>query len=476
MVAPRAPRRPYTEIFHGHWWDSLGNSIVVSAPSSASLGDLMAVLSPLIDHPSKPEDTNRKVLAIRQDPPPYWRCGNAHLEWWDEHNERLVWLTDDGRRSIWTRKRGADSTGSECASFPWLLNGSRPETLPLYNVLPWDILHDGARVAAILDIRQMIGPNSEPQERLTTILMDHDLQYEKGGDYLIPSKRSPLWQTLPVQDSVRRNILQRIRRIPFDAWMHRISWNGDEIWVGLHKIPARKRDIRTLECRWVGSQKDERKPLEIARLLALYSIFDNPLSHRRSGVHLGLEPAIRQQCDFELFASPLNAAVPNGRFASKWPHIEWRFGSIGTYPSVLHTFPADSIVCVNPPFTEAYLADVMMRLAELKLRFRLRLAVPIREAPWRKKLQTALPSAQLLRTYYDATDDQPIELKNSTLFWEDPRAPPVRQVDDTSASEDESTSARSEPRGDVESPASVDGASENEVVNPPSNTSGPEET
>lgn len=33
--------------------------------------------------------------------------------------------------------------------------------------------------------------------------------------------------------------------------------------------------------------------------------------------------------DFELFASPLNAAVPNGRFSSKWPHVEWRFGSIG---------------------------------------------------------------------------------------------------------------------------------------------------
>ena len=30
------------------------------------------------------------------------------------------------------------------------------------------------------------------------------------------------------------------------------------------------------------------------------------------------------------------------------------------------------MVCINPPFTEAYLADVMARLAELKLRFRLR--------------------------------------------------------------------------------------------------------
>ncbi|CAK0878771.1 unnamed protein product, partial [Prorocentrum cordatum] len=117
--------------------------------------------------------------------------------------------------------------------------------------------------------------------------------------------------------------------------------------------------------------------LEIARLLALYSLFDNPLSDRRNGVHLGLPPEIRQHCDFELFASPLNATVPNGRFASKWPHIEWRFGSIGKYPEVVKEIPMTSVVCVNPPFTEEYLSDVMERLAELKLRFRLRISIPI---------------------------------------------------------------------------------------------------
>ena len=45
---------------------------------------------------------------------------------------------------------------------------------------------------------------------------------------------------------------------------------------------------------------------------------------------------------------------------------------------------------------EAYLADVMARLAELKLRFRLRMAVPILEAPWRKKLHSSLPVPQRL--------------------------------------------------------------------------------
>lgn len=242
--------------------------------------------------------------------------------------------------------------------------------------------------------------------------------------------------------------------------MFGISWKGDDIWVGRHKIRVRKKDLSTLKSRWIGSPQDERKQLEIARLLALYSLFDNPLSMRRSGVHLAVDPAIRLQCDFELFASPLNAALPNGRFASKWPHIEWRFGSIGAYPSVIQTFPPDSIVSVNPPFTEAYLEDVMMRLAELKLRFRLRLAMPIRDAPWRKKLQNSLPDAQLLRTYYDATDDAPIQLKHSTLLWEDPRAWTVGPVEDVSQSETESTSARSEHRD--ESPASVDATSGNE--------------
>ena len=59
--------------------------------------------------------------------------------------------------------------------------------------------------------------------------------------------------------------------------------------------------------------------------------------------------------------------------------------------------PVNSVVCINPPFTEAYLADVMARLAELKLRFRLRMAVPILEAPWRKKLHSASAQRELYR-------------------------------------------------------------------------------
>mmetsp|Transcript_93826 Transcript_93826/g.292103 ORF Transcript_93826/g.292103 Transcript_93826/m.292103 type:complete len:509 (+) Transcript_93826:159-1685(+) len=420
-------RSPFNERFAkliwGHWLDSIGNSIIVSKCAEEE-DELTAVLTPLIDHP----EARDRVLTIRHSKLRNWRCGNANLEWADEQQQRLVWVTDDGRRSVWSRTvdvpEGTTASGS---AFPWLLNNTVPEPwLPLD--VPRDILYDGARVAALLDIRQMIGPRSEPQERLTHILMDHDLHANRG-DYLIPGAESPLWQTLPVSDSLRRSIAQRIHRIPHEALSQRVSWSGEsEVWVGHHKISCRARDIAALESRWVLPPKDERKPLEIARLLALYNVFDNPLSNRRSGVHLGLDPELRRQCDYELFASPLNAAVSNGRFASKWPHIEWRFGSIGAYPSVLSFLPVNSIVCVNPPFTEAYLADVMARLAELKLRFRLRIAVPIQEVPWRKKLQSSLPSAQLLKTYYDASSENQTDVLHPTLLWEDPRCPLRQQL------------------------------------------------
>jgi len=420
----------FAKLIRGHWLDSIGNSIIVSKVAEEE-DELTAVLTPLVDHP----EARDRVLKIQHCKLRSWRCGNANLEWADEKQQRLVWVTEDGRRSVWSRTataaEGAGGAPACGSAFPWLLNNALPEPwLPLD--VPRDVLYDGARVAALLDIRQMIGPRSEPQERLTHILMDHDL-HPMRGDYLIPGAESPLWQTLPVTDSMRRSIAQRIHRIPHEALSQRVSWSGEqEVWVGHHKISCRARDIQTLESRWVLPIKDERKPLEIARLLALYSVFDNPLSNRRSGVHLGLDPELRRQCDYELFASPLNAAVPNGRFASKWPHVEWRFGSIGSYPSVLSFLPVNSIVCVNPPFTEAYLADVMARLAELKLRFRLRIAVPIQEVPWRKNLQSSLPSAQLLKTYYDASSENQTDVLHPTLLWEDPRCPlpPAHQVVD----------------------------------------------
>lgn len=414
MVASELFNDRFAKMIRGHWLDSIGNSIIVSKATDDE--PLTAVLTPLIEHP----EARDRVFTIRCCSRT-WRCGNANLEWADEQQQRLVWITEDGRRSVWSRASACDEVESESSvAFPWLLNDTVPQTwLPLSD-MPRDILYDGARIAALLDIRQMIGPG-DAQEKLTHILMDHDLHPMKG-DYLVPGAESPLWQTLPVSPVVRESISKRIRRIPHEALSQRISWASEtEIFVGHHKISCRLRDIEILDSRWVLPMKDKFRRLEIARLLALYSVFDNPLSNRRNGVHLALDPELRSQCDYELFASPLNAVCPNGHFASKWPHVEWRFGSIGSYPNVLNVLPANSVICVNPPFTEAYLADVMGRLAELKLRFRLRVAVPIQEVPWRKKLLSSLPSAQLLKSYYDASSELKVELQHPTLLWEDPR-------------------------------------------------------
>lgn len=407
-------------LLRGHWLDSIGNSIIVGR-GSENEHEMIAVVTPLADH----SEAADRVLTVRQTMIRQWRCGNATLLWAEEHPRRLIWATDDGRRCVWTRPAGPQLEEflilHNGAAFPWLLNNADPEPwLPLNT--PRDILHDAARVAALLDIRQMIGAWNEPQERLTHILMDYDL-HPGREDYLIPGHKSPIWDTLLVSEALRTEIKQRIKRIPQEVLAQSISWKGsNEIWVGHHTIFVRDKDIRTLETRWC-LPTDERKHLEVARLLALYSVLDNPMSSNRSGLHLGLDPNLRVQCDFELFASPLNAEVPNGQFASKWPHVEWRFGSMGSYPSVLPFLPRGAVVCVNPPFTDEYLTDVMSHLEEIKGKFRLRIAVPVQDAPWRGKLYSALPRAQVLSSYYDSSDQKESRILHPTLLWEDPRCP-----------------------------------------------------
>eukprot|EP00401_Gymnodinium_catenatum_P004824 CAMPEP_0117548600 /NCGR_PEP_ID=MMETSP0784-20121206/47733_1 /TAXON_ID=39447 /ORGANISM="" /LENGTH=562 /DNA_ID=CAMNT_0005345561 /DNA_START=59 /DNA_END=1747 /DNA_ORIENTATION=- len=320
-------------------------------------------------------------------------------------------------------EQASRDTNDGRVAFPWMHNDVKAPVQPCGDV-PDDILWDGARVATLLDIRQMIGARSEPQERLTHILMDYDLT--AGKDFLVPCETSQLWRTLQVPEGLRRNIIMRVMALPHEAMSHHVSWSGDsEVWVGHHRIDLRARslDVQALKARWIGRAGDPQLDVEMARLLALYSVLDNPLSMSRTGLHLGLSPEVRQLCDYELFASPFNAVVPNGRYASKWPHVEWRFGSMGKYPMVLSDLEVDSVVCVNPPFTDAYLSDVMERLAELKLRFRLRFAMPIQEAAWRKKLQKVFPSAQLQYKYFDASSGITTNLCHPTLFWEDPRCP-----------------------------------------------------
>jgi len=426
----------FGDLVNGRWNDSLGNSVIVTFSTECE-NELTAVLTPISVPGVTPTTSSSRALKIQRSGEKGWRCGSAMLEHADEQRQRLVWITEDGRRAVWSRTKAEGAQSAEVArtdrvAFPWLL--AKAEKLSDQDAItqdecPVDIRHDAARITALLDIRQMIGHRRELQERLTHILMDHDL-HPGRGDYLVPGADSPLWQTMPVTEAQRRSITDRIRRIPHEAEMHSLSWSDenqlDEVRVGHHRIDlrSRQRDVKTLEARWALAPDDKRKYVEIGRLLALYSCYDNPLSNYRSGMHLGLDPELRRSCDYELFASPLNAVVANGFFASKWPHIEWRFGSLGSYPSVLSILPVDACVCVNPPFTEAYLADVMARLGELKLRFRIRLAVPIQDVPWRKKLQKALPCAQLLHTYYDATNETVAETLHPTLLWEDPRCPP----------------------------------------------------
>lgn len=424
---------PSGKLLPGHWLDSIGNSIIVSR-SSNDRHELISVVTPLADHP----DARDRVLAIRLGANRQWRCGNANLAWYEEQQRRLIWVADDGRRCVWTRTSVAkyEEMLNNGAAFPWMLNTISPEAwMPLS--MPRDILYDAARIACLLDVRQIIGVNNEAQEHLTRIIMDYDLLPGRG-DYLIPGHDSPAWDDLEVSDAARKCIKERVQRVVHESLSQRIAWNGNnEIWVGHHKIAVRDRDISRLQSRWVLAPNDERMPLEIARLLALYSVFDNPQSSTRNGVHLGLEPLLRTQCDYELFASPLNAEVPNGCFASKWPHVEWRFGSMGSYPSVLNSLPDNSIVCVNPPFTDAYLADVMERVDEFKTRFRLRIAIPVKDSPWRAKLAAALPGAQVLRAYFDASDQKHIDVLHPTLLWEDPCCPKEHSYNNDRAHQEE---------------------------------------
>mmetsp|Transcript_95366 Transcript_95366/g.269901 ORF Transcript_95366/g.269901 Transcript_95366/m.269901 type:complete len:764 (-) Transcript_95366:34-2325(-) len=411
----------FFKLMKGHWRDSMGNRIFVSEAWRTDV--LTATLRPLANNPIEPS-ADDKTLMIWLGDNGMWRCGNATLALADDEKESLTWIFENGRRSTWKRV-SADDFWKESGevAFPWLLQASNAGS-GYSGDMPADVLFDGARVAALLDIRQMIGADNEVQERITHMLMDYDLA-TRWGDYLIPHAESPHWQLLPIPRSLHYRIADRIHKIKHDAHTHRLSWSGDQqVLVGHHRISVRARDVEVLNSRWVLPPEDTSRPLEISRLLAMYSIFDNPLSNRRSGVHLGIDPALRRQCDYELFASPLNAAVPSGCFASKWPHLEWRFGSMGAYPDVIPRIPANAVVCVNPPFTDAYLRDVMGRLPELQERFRLRAAIPIKSASWRDRLTSLLPSATILQNYYDASEDCYIDLLHPTLLWEDPRCPP----------------------------------------------------
>lgn len=245
---------------------------------------------------------------------------------------------------------------------------SRPSTMrskvPAY-FYTYNAAADAARVSAILDARQVIGAASNYQEILSHLLLDHDLLREDGEDPMVPSLNSALWQRLP--EIPRRNVLQRLtafhdgRFVPGSYVAEFPSGNWSEIFVGRHRFPVVHCDIQALLKRYTLAEDNvASRASAMARVLSLYRALENPVvpAGQRSSHQLCAASPAADEAEYELFASPFNAKVDNGKFASRFPHAEEVFGSAGAYPSVLDKWPSTAVVSVNPPFSDAYLEDV----------------------------------------------------------------------------------------------------------------------
>lgn len=288
---------------------------------------------------------------------------------------------------------------------------------------------DAARVAALLDARQVLGSASNLQEILSYILLDHDLLRAEGEDPMIPAVESPLWERLP--DVPRRNVLHRLASfrsgsyVPGSCIAEFPAGNWSEVHVGRHKFFVAPRDIQALLGRWTGSEEDPApRATAMARVLSLYRTMENPLlsveqrsSHQLSNWNPSYKP--KNAFEYELFASPFNAVVANGKFASRFPHVEKQFGSAGSYPDVLDTWPEDIVVAVNPPFSDAYLDHVFgQNLERIVSRFKkVRLFAPVRDAPWRSQLRR-LSGARFVHGFWDVTAFQERYLEQPVLLWE----------------------------------------------------------
>lgn len=288
---------------------------------------------------------------------------------------------------------------------------------------------DAARVTALLDARQVLGSASNLQEILSYILLDHDLLRAEGEDPMIPAAESPLWERLP--DAPRRNVLYRLASfrsgsyVPGSCVAEFPAGDWSEVHVGRHKFPVAQRDIQALQTRWTGSEEDPApRATAMARVLSLYRTMENPLlsveqrsSHQLSSWNPLHKP--KGAFEYELFASPFNATVANGKFASRFPHVEKLFGSAGSYPDVIDMWPEDIVVAVNPPFSDAYLDHVFGKnLERIVDRFKkVRLFAPVREAPWRAQLHR-LTGARFVHQFWDATALQERHLEQPVLLWE----------------------------------------------------------
>eukprot|EP00933_Yihiella_yeosuensis_P018144 TRINITY_DN15008_c0_g3_i1.p1 TRINITY_DN15008_c0_g3~~TRINITY_DN15008_c0_g3_i1.p1 ORF type:complete len:612 (-),score=138.84 TRINITY_DN15008_c0_g3_i1:289-2124(-) len=287
---------------------------------------------------------------------------------------------------------------------------------------------DAARVNALLDARQVLGTASNLQELMSYILIDHDLLRKETEDPLIPSAESPLWERLP--EVPRRNVLHRLAsfhagsaasgsilpEFPVGYWT--------EIHLGRHRFQVSSNDFQVLRRRCTLPENEAAsRASAMARVLSLYRSLENPMLPPgcRSSHQLCWLPAQMKKSgiEYELFASPFNAKAENGRYASRFPHVETLFGSAGSYPGVLDIWPKEAVVSVNPPFSDGFLEHVLGKnLDNIVGRFqKVHIFAPVREASWRSHLKR-LKGARFTQEFWDATGLADKYLEQPVLHWE----------------------------------------------------------
>mmetsp|Transcript_46449 Transcript_46449/g.85082 ORF Transcript_46449/g.85082 Transcript_46449/m.85082 type:complete len:514 (-) Transcript_46449:173-1714(-) len=419
--------------FLGEWDDSLGNSVTVCRGLERR--------SPLVAMLERGGKANQ--LSLRRDLElQTWVCGNALLEAESSKTTCLVWCAFDGRRSVWRRRtKEGEVAAGEAEDAESSADKVDPESLP--SLLPWllrpqfsddgrkppnieasESSMDGARVNAILDIRQVLGGNRSAQDKLSELLTDHDLVGQEHEDCIVPSVESPLWERLP--ETLRRNVLHRVAAFYAAGRGEEVLIEAAQVpgetYVGRHRFLAPPRDLVELRRRWMGRTDEAVFTKAAAHVLSLYQALENPLitTGCRSNLQLCVdEREIRRGgIEYEVFASPMNAQVGNGRFGSRWPHVERLFGSAGAYPAVLEKIPQEAVVSFHPPHTPAYLDHVMTETLEKAVaRFKVvHLFVPVQDAPWRPTLRR-LKNASFVQSFWDNTAGIGKTIEHPVLHW-----------------------------------------------------------
>jgi len=407
----------------GPWVDSEGCSIFVRRQVHTLPSPLVASFTP-VNGKSRILSVRRELYFNEKDYGERWVCGNAELSVKACSRGRLLWIAED-RMSVWLRPDSIEEEYSD--SFPWMIVENIPTKIrPEPSDDPCDqrLLEDGGRIACLLDIRQMLGAKSSEQEKLTLLLNDHDLF---DGDPMVPSASSSEWDVLdtPKLDAIRSRVQDFFENEELE---NIITLGEDEriIMVGRHYVKSHPVDVANLRQRWTCSSVKEKHMMNrsIAHCLALYSVLENPLAtNHRSNIHLALDPDLVRLYPkpFELFASPMNACVPNGHYASKWPHVDRLFGSAGRYPQIIDRLRTEVTLLVNPPWSDAYLEHLLQPevLDRLRLDRRLVVTIPVRDAPWRTYVSESLAKNSIfLNRFYDPTSMQYRDAGQPVIYYD----------------------------------------------------------